>query len=233
MNIRIGSSRVLILAAGIIVVVAFSVYNFMDSFTSNAPDVGTKITPVGVASSSSNSATETKDNSSTSGKQNVQDTTSSDNSNATGNKTLNIFENRDKLENYYSIKFPAEAVVVHGDKAGSYVARSNDGVFASRLQDIPDDTTVQLYILTQDVPQLNSSLAEYSQVSFNPLTVGQQRAWNLAYTWKNGTSEMESARTYVEGPDEAIVIEFTAPAQGFAKNVPVMTAVMDSFQWIS
>ena len=70
MNIRIGSSRVLILAAGIIVVVVFSVYNFMDSFTSNAPDAGTKITPVGIASSSSNSATETKDNSSTSGKQN-------------------------------------------------------------------------------------------------------------------------------------------------------------------
>ena len=81
----------------------------------------------------------------------VQDTTSSDNSSATANKTLNIFENRDKLENYYSIKFPTEAVVVHGDKPGSYVARSNDGVFESRLQDIPDDTTVQLYILTHDV----------------------------------------------------------------------------------
>ena len=70
----------------------------------------------------------------------VLDTASSDNSNATGKKKLNIFENRDKLENYYSIKFPTEAVVVHGDKTGSYVARSNDGDFSSRLQDIPDDT---------------------------------------------------------------------------------------------
>ena len=43
---------------------------------------------------------------------------------------------------------------------------------------------------------------------------------------------MESVRTYVEGPDEAMVIEFTAPVQGFAKNDPVMTAVRDSFQWI-
>jgi hypothetical protein len=233
MNIRLRSSRVLILAAGIIAVVGFSVYNFMDSFTSNAPEAGTKITPMGEASSSSISATETKGaNNSSIAKQDVQDTSSSAGSNANGNKTLNIYENRDKRENYYSIKFPAAAAVVHGDKAGSYVARTNDGLFTSRLQDIPDDTNVQLYILTHDEPQLNSSLTAYGQVSFNQLTIGQQRGWNLVYTWKNGTSEMESARTYVEGPDEAMVIEFTAPAQEFAKNEPLMTAVRESFQWI-
>ena len=44
---------------------------------------------------------------------------------------------------------------------------------------------------------------------------------------------MKMTRTYVEGPDEAMVIEFTAPVQGFAKNDPVMTAVRDHFQWIS
>jgi hypothetical protein len=86
--------------------------------------------------------------------------------------------------------------------------------------------------LTQDEPQLKSSLQNYSQISFNQLTVGQQRAWNLVFTWKNGTSEMESARTYVEGPDEAMVIEFTASAQGFVKSDPLITAVRESFQWI-
>jgi hypothetical protein len=236
MNIRFGNSRVLILAAGVIVILVFSIYNFMDSFTSNAPGAGTKISPAGVGSSSLNAAIETKGNNTSTGSgiQNVQSTASSasSNSSATANNTLNKFENRDKQENYYSIEFPADAAVVHGDKAGSYVARNNDGVFTSRLQDIPDDTNVQLYILTQDEPQLKSSLQNYSQISFKQLTIGQQRAWNLVFTWKNGTSEMESARTYVEGPDEAMVIEFTAPAQGFAKNDPLMTVIRETFQWI-
>jgi hypothetical protein len=237
MNIRFGNSRVLILAAGVIVILVFSIYNFMDSFTSNAPGTGTEITPVGIGSSSLNSATETNGSNTSSGAtQNVQSTSPSNSSNnsssATANKTLNRFENQDKRENYYSIEFPADAAVVHGDKAGSYVSRNNDGVFTSRLQDIPDDTNVQLYILTQDEPQLKSSLQNYSQISFKQLTIGQQRAWNLVFTWKNGTSEMESARTYVEGPDEAMVIEFTAPAQGFAKSDPLITAVRESFQWI-
>ena len=115
------------------------------------------------------------------------------------------------------------------------VAMLLDPMMVTSRQDFrtfPTTQTVQLYILTEDVPQLNSSFTDYSQVSFNQLTIGQQRAWNLVYTWKNGTSEMESARTYVEGPDEAMVIEFTAPVQGFAKNDPVMTAVRDSSQWI-
>jgi hypothetical protein len=228
---------VLILAAGIVAVVAFSLYNFMDSITSNSPEVGTKIAPVGADSFVSNPATESigvnNSSSNSSAKPNVQNTTSSANSTATMNSGLNIFENRDKRENYYSIEFPAEATVVHGDKAGSYVAKiKDDYVFASRLQDIPDDTNVQLYILTHDEPQLRLSLKDYAQVSFQQLTVGQHRAWNLVYTWKNGTSDMESARTYIEGPDEAMVIEFTAPTQAFAKSESLMTSVRESFRWI-
>jgi hypothetical protein len=227
---------VLILAAGIVAVVTFSLYNFMDSSTSNSPEAGTKIAPVGAHSIVSNPTTESTgvNNSSSNGsaKLNVQDTTSSANNTATVNNGLNVFENRDKRENYYSIEFPAEATVVHGDKAGSYVAKIKDGVFASRLQDIPDDTNVQLYILTHDEPQLRLSLKDYGQVSFQQLTVGQHRAWNLVYTWKNGTSDMESARTYIEGPDEAMVIEFTASTQAFAKSEPLMTAVRESFRWI-
>jgi hypothetical protein len=236
MNFRLSNSRLLILAAGIVAVVTFSLYNFMDSITPNSPEAGTKITSVGAASFVSNPATESigvnNSSSNSSAKPNVQDTTSSASSTATVNNGLNVFENRDKRENYYSIEFPAEATVVHGDKAGSYVAKIKDGVFVSRLQDIPDDTNVQLYILTHDEPQLRLSLKDYGQVSFQQLTVGQHRAWNLVYTWKNGTSDMESARTYVEGPDEAMVIEFTAPTQAFVKSEPLMTAVRESFRWI-
>jgi hypothetical protein len=247
MNIRLGKSQVLILAAGIIAIVTFSIYNFMDSITSNSPDVGTRIAPVGSAAFVSSPATESLDanNSSSRGainnynnstaKQNAQETNSSSaNSTSTNtNNMLSLFENRDKRENYYSIEFPAPATVVHGDKAGSYVAKIKDGVVASsRLQDIPDDTNVQLYILTHDEPQLRLALKDYGQLSFNQLTVGQHRAWNLVYTWKNGTSDIESSRTYVEGPDEAMVIEFNAPAQVFTKNEPLMTAVRDSFNWI-
>jgi len=226
------------LAAGIVAILTFSLYNFMDSITSSSPDAGTKIAPVGAASfvsspsSGSNGVYNSDNNTNSSTKPNVQDAVSSPSDSAIGNKSLNIFENRDKRENYYSIGFPAEATVVHGDKAGSYLANIKDGVFASRLQDIPDDTNVQLYILTHDEPQLRLSLKDYAQVSFKQLAAGQNRAWNLVYTWKNGTSDMESARTYIEGPDEAMLIAFTAPTQVFANSEPVMTAVRESFRWI-
>jgi len=212
-----------VLSAGTIAIVLFSIYNFtgfLPSIGSNVPNTGTRIQPVNLASSLSNKTTITNSAS--------QHNASSTNS----TMVLNVFENRDKAENYYSIQFPANAEVTHGNKSGSYIARLNNGLITSRFQDISDTTTVQLYILSQDEPSLKSSLQDYKQVSFKQLTIAGQRAWSVAYTWKNGTEQMESSRTYVEGPDESMVIEFTSSVDQFSQNNSLINAVTESFRWI-
>jgi len=217
-------SRILILAVGISALVAFSVYTFSEIFSSNVPGGGTQIQPIG---SSSLTSTLTKTNSSLPPK----GETNAPHGNAT-DTALSIFENRDKPENHYSIQFPSDATVVHGDRAGSYLASTKYGTFTSALEDIPDNTSVQLYVLTHDEPKLKSSLDNYTRVSIDENTVSGHRAWNLIYTWQNATSTMKSARTYVEGRDQAMVIEYTALSEVFAKNNPTIKSVANSFQWI-
>jgi len=212
-------SRILILAVGISVLVAFSIYTFSEIFPSNVPGAGAKIQPV----VSNSTSTLTKTNSSLPQQGPQENTTSI---------TLSVFENRDMRENHYSIQFPSDATVVHGDNPGSYLASTKYGTFTSGLEDIPDDTTVQLYILTHDEPKLKSSLDNYTRASIDENAISGHRAWNLIYTWQNTTSAMKSARTYVEGPDQAMVIEYTALSEVFAKNNPTIKAVANSFQWI-
>ena len=53
---------------------------------------------------------------------------------------MNVYTNRDKPENYYSIQFPQNAIVEHGNNPSSYVARLPSGTvtFSVGLADIPD-----------------------------------------------------------------------------------------------
>lgn len=223
MQILTISSRVLILVVGVAVLVAFSVYNFMGSSSPGVKNAGVKVTPTETNLSSLNQ---------TSGTPQGNQTSHSTPGNASS-VTLSVYENRDMFENYYSIEFPSDTTVIHGSKPGNLVASKEGVVFMSRLEDIPDDTTVQLHIITHDEPELKASLKDYSQVSFNQSTIGKNRAWSLVYTWQNGTAEMESSRTYVEGQDQAMVIECTTPSQEFGKSDAIRNAVTESFQWMT
>ena len=51
--------------------------------------------------------------------------------------TLDVYENRDIPENYYSIGFPGDAYVVHGSNPGSYVASITPVSFLSRSPRYP------------------------------------------------------------------------------------------------
>ncbi len=189
-------SRIIILATGVVALIAFSLYTF-GSF-STTPKASTKVEPV---------------------KNLISSTTST-------------FENHDKPENYYSIQFPSEAKVEHGDRPGSYTAIFRQGISTVELVDIPDNSNIQLYILTQDESTLKSSLQNYSRVSFNEFKVGGNRAWDLTYTWKNATLVMESMKTFVEGPDNAAVITFSGPSREFGQSNSTINSVLESFRWI-
>ena len=146
--------------------------------------------------------------------------------------TFDVYENRDTPENYYSIGFPGGAYVVHGSKPGSYIASTTPDTFLVDLQDIPDDTNVQLYTLTHAEPALKSSLAGYKLISTGHLKVGNNRAWDLVYIWKNSTQNLKSMKVFIEGQDQAGVITFSSPIQDYTTNNSTVTSVLQSFRWL-
>ena len=84
------------------------------------------------------------------------------------NIRMATYENREKPENFYSIQFPTDMIVTHGNRAGSVVVKSPQGVFSVDLVDIPDDSNVDLYLLTNIKPSVESSLQNFSQIRFSP-----------------------------------------------------------------
>ncbi len=145
---------------------------------------------------------------------------------------LDVYENRDTPENYYSIGFPGGADVIHGDKPGSYSATKSPLTFLVDLQDIPDDTNVQLYTLTHAEPALKSSLAGYKLVGSGHLQLGKNRAWDLVYTWKNSTQDLKTMKVFIEGQDQAGVITISSPIPGYEQNNSTRGSVLQSFKWL-
>ncbi len=208
-------SRILILVIGVAVVIAFSLYSFNPFLA--APKAGTKIEPAKNLVSLVNPSNNTI-------QQNLPM--------PSGASKMSVFENHDSAGNYYSIQFPSEANVEHGEKPGSFIARLSQSTLSVELVDIPDNSNVQLHILTQDEPSLKSSLQDYNRVSLNQIKIGDTRSWNLVYMWKNGTSGMESMKTFVEGSDNAALITFSGPSQEFGQSNSTINSVMESFRWI-
>ena len=145
---------------------------------------------------------------------------------------LDVYENRDTPENYYSIGFPGGADVIHGNKPGSYIATKSPLTFMVDLQDIPDDTNVQLYTLTHAEPALKSSLAGYKLVGSGHLQLGKNRAWDLVYAWKNATQDLKTMKVFIEGQDQAGVITISSPIQEYENNNSTRDSVLQSFKWL-
>lgn len=204
-------SRILLASIGVTALVAFTFYTFW-SF-SPSPKAGTKVEPV---------ANTIYANSNSSLKQNFS---------SANTVPMNIFDNRDMPENYYSIQFPANAEVLHGNKQGSLITRLQQGTISAELMDVPDNSNLQQYILTQVEPSLKSSMQGYNRINFSQLTVAGNNAFTLTYTWMNSTSEMESTKTFVEGPDHAVVLTSSWPRNEFKQNNPMTNSIVDSFQW--
>jgi hypothetical protein len=200
-------SHILIIAAGIVIIIASSLYTFGSQ--SPVSKSGTKANPVNSVAQVSN--------------------------NGSSSSILSTYMNRENPGNFYSIQFPSKAVVEHGNASGSYTAILPQGVFSIQLVDIPDNSDVPLILLTHIQPTLKSTLQDFSRVGYNQFNVGGHRAWDLAYTWKNATARMESIKAIVEGSDNAASITFSGPRQEFGTqntNFTVIKPVIQSFHWI-
>jgi len=215
--------QILVLTSGTIIIIFFAVYSYSGP-TVISQKTGTTVEPVKITDSSKFSTN--KPNKSL----NVGISPSTINSK---NKVIqNKYENKDMPENYYSINFPSNYVVKHGEKPGSLISDVTNATFTVNLQDIPDDSTIDLYVLTNIEPSLNASHSNYQRTYFEKFDLNNNKALELSYVFENLTKSIKSIKTFIEGQDEAAVITFTSPSKEYLNYNSTVNNVLNSFRWL-
>jgi hypothetical protein len=226
--------KVVVIIVGSLTLITFSLYNFGYYFSPSIPQSGAKIEPISKSELATDAINESP--SSTQPQKQIQTSNTAADSNSSSSIKMANYENREKLENFYSIQFPNSIRVLHGNDPGDYVAKSSQGTFSVELIDIPDDSNVELFILTNIKPTLESSLDNFKQTNFTPFSINGHRAWELAYTWNNNTTPMTSIKTIVEGADEANAITYSGEYEQLIDqnlNSTLIQPVLRSFHWMA
>ena len=218
--------QVLVITVGTIIIILFAVYSY------SGPNVvsqktGTTVKPVKITDSTKSITN--KETNSSSLNIGIDQSTPNPKNDTKHSK----YENKDMPENYYSIIFPSEYVVKHGDKPGSLISDITNAKFTVNLQDVPDDSTLDLYVLTGIEPSLNSSQSHYKRTNLDKINMSNNnKALELSYTWQNSTKPIKSMKIFIEGQDQAAVITFTAPSTEYAKFNSTVHTVLNSFRWL-
>jgi hypothetical protein len=147
------------------------------------------------------------------------------------NTQFNTYHNKDVPENFYTIKFPQAWQLQQSNALGSYHFLFDNGSGVAELQDVADNTTLELFILSQEEPRLKKSASGYQRVSYNKISVNGKDAYQLVYRSIVNGVNLETEKTYIVGPDHAGVITLTASQSNFANLQPTFTFIVNSFQW--
>jgi hypothetical protein len=149
-----------------------------------------------------------------------------------GEMTLRQYHNRDMTENYYSVKIPEEFTVgPDGSSPGRYIVDSPLAKGTIRLMDVPDNTSLELYVLGQEEPGLSKSVPGYRKLGFEPITVNGVDAYELSYGGTDKGTGYRTVRVYIAGPDQAAVITLTSKEGDFGMEAPVFSQIINSYRW--
>jgi hypothetical protein len=141
-----------------------------------------------------------------------------------------IYHNKDKRENYYTVGFPKAWKTAAG-KPGEYGFSFTDGNGSVYLMDVPDNTTLELYILSQSEPLLKKELKEYKKLDYQKVQINGIEAFQLRYQYKTDTGVMEGQNVYFTGADNAGVIIFKTTAAAYPALAETFTAIINTFKW--
>jgi hypothetical protein len=146
------------------------------------------------------------------------------------NGSVNIYHNRDLAENFYTIQFP-QSWQLRPNQPGGYSFTFSGGTAKVETMDVPDNSTLELYVLSQDEPKLKSSLTGYKRVNYQKVSVNGSDAYQLAYTSTTNGVSSQTVRTYITGADKAGVITLTSDTNQITSTAPIFTAIINSFRW--
>ncbi len=147
------------------------------------------------------------------------------------NLSSNAYHNRDLKENFYTIEFPQTWRLGASSRVGSYQFTFDNGNGSAALQDVADNTTLELFVLSQDEPSFKKTIAGYSRINYQKLSVNGNDAYQLTYHGATSSTDYETVKTYITGLDHAAVITLTAKQSDFANMQPLFTSILNSFQW--
>ncbi|MDE2037725.1 MAG: hypothetical protein KGI69_00675 [Patescibacteria group bacterium] len=139
------------------------------------------------------------------------------------------FKNRDMVQNYYHVSLPADWHAT-STKPGEYAVSYPGGSGTIGLIDIPDNSTPELFILSQQEPALKK-LPGYSKVSYASTTVNGNISYKLVYDALDNGVAMTHERAYITGQDHAALIDLSAPASAWPNMSGAIEAVIGSFHW--
>ncbi|MCX5642423.1 MAG: hypothetical protein NTY10_04240 [Candidatus Omnitrophica bacterium] len=144
---------------------------------------------------------------------------------------FNDYINKDIKENYYAFTVPRDWQVRSGQNAGSYVLTFPEGNGTIELLDVPDNSTLELFILSQREPLLKKSLGDYVRKDYKKLTVNNNEAYELTFNSTDHGQFLTTSKTYIAGLDNAAVITLNVKRDKFVLVSPVFIAAASSFAW--
>ena len=140
------------------------------------------------------------------------------------------YHNRDARENYFGITVPKGWQTKAGEKPGSYLFTFGVGTGTVELMDVPDNSTLELYILSQDEPRLKTAVPGFARSDYRKQTIGGVEAFRLAYRSAANGTESENTREYFTGQDMAGVMTFTTPRTDSSFRTAIDSAI-NGFKW--
>jgi len=140
------------------------------------------------------------------------------------------YHSKDVRENYYTLDFPKDWQVAAG-KPGGYELHFPGGQGAVRLMDVPDNTTLELFVLSQEEPRMKKTLSDYQRVGYDKLTLNGAEAFQLTYQSGDSSGPVQTVQTFITGSDQAGVIALTAKAGDFASRSALFSSVTQTFRW--
>jgi hypothetical protein len=143
---------------------------------------------------------------------------------------MSAYHNRDFAENYYTIQFP-QTWTLEPNQPGGYDFKFAGGNAKVETMDVPDNSTLELYVLSQDEPKLKVAIIGYKRVNYQKMQINGSDAFQLTYTSAQNGAANQTIRTYITGADKAGVITLMSDATQVQALAPTFASVLNSFRW--
>ncbi len=144
---------------------------------------------------------------------------------------LQAYRNVDVRENYYQIFIPKSWQVTAGNNPGNYMINYPGGNGQVGLMDIPDNTTLELFLLSQIEPGLKKTVSNYQRLDYQKISINGNDGYELIYSSEVNQKKSKTIIAYIPGQDQAGVISFSTPLNNFSNLQPIFDKVINSFVW--
>ncbi len=145
--------------------------------------------------------------------------------------SFNTYHNKDTKEDYYSVKTPSDWQIGQSSVPGSYDFTASNIIARAETMDVPDNTTLELYVLSQEEPRLKKESNGYKKIDYQKVSINGSQSYQLTYqTTANGKTST-IVKTYITGTDKAGVVTVTVPQDQFTAQQPIFTPFINSFTW--